>query len=144
VLTGGTDNHLLLADVAAGFGLTGRQAEQALRDVGMTLNRNSLPGDVNGPWYTSGLRLGTPALTTLGMGPGELDEIADVTARVLAATTPQAGSKAKFATDGSVVDEARKRIAALLSQFPLYPQLELTHVQPDDFGLTAFEQRGAV
>ena len=59
VATGGTDNHIVLADVAASYGLTGRQAESALRTVGMTLNRNSLPFDVNGPWYTSGLRLGT-------------------------------------------------------------------------------------
>jgi len=69
VLTGGTDNHLLLVDVAGSFGPTGRQAESALRECRFTLNRNSLPGDVNGPWYTSGLRIGTPAVTTLGMGP---------------------------------------------------------------------------
>jgi glycine hydroxymethyltransferase len=147
VLTGGTDNHLLLVDVADGFGLTGRQAEQALRECGMTLNRNSLPGDVNGPWYTSGLRLGTPALTTLGMGPDEMDEIADIAARVLAATTPRPGedgkpaSKAKFATEPGVVDEAGKRVHALLTQYPLYPQIDLAHVRPEDVGLNAFESR---
>ncbi len=59
VPTRGTDNHLLLVDVAKSYGLTGRHAESALRDCGITLNRNSLPFDANGPWYTSGLRLGT-------------------------------------------------------------------------------------
>src|SRR6476660_4721323 len=88
VATGGTDNHIVLADVTASFGLTGRQAESALRAVGMTLNRNSLPFDANGPWYTSGLRLGTPALTTLGMGVDEMREIAEVIAAILHATEP--------------------------------------------------------
>jgi len=149
VLTGGTDNHLLLVDVEEGFGLTGRQAEQALRDCGMTLNRNSLPGDPNGAWYTSGLRLGTPALTTLGMGPGEMEEIADIISRVLAATSPAQGeggkpaSKAKFSTQPDAVHEAGKRVHALLSQHVLYPNLDLDHVHPADFGLTAFEHRGA-
>ncbi|MBF0246238.1 MAG: hypothetical protein HQL31_13390, partial [Planctomycetes bacterium] len=58
------------------FGLTGRQGENALREAGITLNRNSIPFDPNGAWYTSGLRLGTPALTTLGMGREEMKEIA--------------------------------------------------------------------
>ena len=60
----------MLADVAASFGLTGRQAESALLEAGVVSNRNSVPRDVNGAWYTSGIRLGTPALTTLGFGPG--------------------------------------------------------------------------
>ena len=101
VLTGGTDNHLLLVDVAQSFGLTGRQAESALRECRFTLNRNSLPGDANGPWYTSGLRVGTPAVTTLGMGTAEMREIAAVAKTVLAATKPGPGadgqpSKAKY------------------------------------------------
>jgi len=74
VVSGGTDNHLCLVDVRP-YGLTGRQAESALRECGITLNRNSIPFDPNGPWYTSGLRLGTPAVTTLGMGQGEMSEI---------------------------------------------------------------------
>ena len=68
----------MLADVAASFGLTGRQAESALLEAGVVTNRNSVPRDPNGAWYTSGIRLGTPALTTLGFGPDELDEIADI------------------------------------------------------------------
>jgi glycine hydroxymethyltransferase len=78
LITGGTDNHLVLADVAASFGLTGRQAEAALLEAGVVTNRNSVPRDPNGAWYTSGIRLGTPALTTLGMGTSELDEVADI------------------------------------------------------------------
>ena len=68
VLTGGTDNHLLVVDVASTHGITGRQAEDAVRKCGITLNRNPIPFDANGPWYTSGLRFGAAAVTTLGMG----------------------------------------------------------------------------
>jgi glycine hydroxymethyltransferase len=134
VATGGTDNHLVLADVTSSFGLTGRQAESALRAVGMTLNRNSLPFDPNGPWYTSGLRLGTPAITTLGMGPDEVDEIAAVAADVLAATTPTVVNgkpgKAKYETEVKAEQEARARIAALTGKFPVYPELDLSLVEP--------------
>ena len=87
VVTGGTDNHLVLIDVR-GVGLNGRQAEAALRAAGVTLNRNVVPDETNGPWYTSGLRLGTPAVTTLGMGADEMREIADIVAGVLRATSP--------------------------------------------------------
>ena len=71
------------------FGLNGRQAEAALRAAGITLNRNVVPDETNGPWYTSGLRLGTPAITTLGMGADDMREIADVLADVLHATSPR-------------------------------------------------------
>ncbi len=130
VPTGGTDNHLLLIDVRS-FGLTGRQAETAVRRCGITLNRNSLPFDPNGPWYTSGLRIGTPAVTTLGMGPGEMKEIAAVLKLILAHTKAEAGaegqapSKAKFSIDAAAEREARGRIHALLASFPVYPQLDL-------------------
>jgi glycine hydroxymethyltransferase len=125
LVTGGTDNHLVLADVAASYGLTGRQAETALIESGVVTNRNSVPRDPNGAWYTSGIRLGTPALTTLGMGPAELDEVADIMATALAATTPQAGSKAKHQLDTSVADACRARCADLLARYPLYPQIQL-------------------
>ena len=99
----------------------------------MTLNRNSLPFDANGPWYTSGLRLGTPALTTLGMGPDELDEIADVTALVLRATTPVGvdgkPGKARYETESKTVQEARARVAALSDKFPVYPEIDLSVVE---------------
>jgi glycine hydroxymethyltransferase len=125
LVTGGTDNHLVLADVAASYGLTGRQAETALIEAGVVTNRNSVPRDPNGAWYTSGIRLGTPALTTLGMGPAELDEVADIMATALAATTPQAGSKAKHQLDTSVAEACRARCADLLARHPLYPQIQL-------------------
>jgi glycine hydroxymethyltransferase len=125
LVTGGTDNHLVLADVAVSYGLTGRQAETALIEAGVVTNRNSVPRDPNGAWYTSGIRLGTPALTTLGMGPAELDEVADIMATALAATTPQAGSKAKHQLDTSVAEACRARCADLLSRYPLYPQIQL-------------------
>ena len=125
VLTGGTDNHLVLVDVAESFGLTGRQAESALRSCGMTLNRNSLPFDANGPWYTSGLRLGTPAVTTLGMGAAEMTEIADIITSVLAQTTPAADSKAKYTLADEVVTGAKQRAGDLLARYPLYPEIDL-------------------
>jgi glycine hydroxymethyltransferase len=128
VLTNGTDNHLLLVDVAKSYGLTGRQAESALREAGVTLNRNSLPQDPNGPWYTSGLRLGTPATTTLGMGPREMAEIASVVKLVLSntkpGTTPQGTpSPAKYVTEPAAQSSARARVSELLKGFPLYPEL---------------------
>ena len=130
VLTGGTDNHIVLADVAASYGLTGRQAESALRSVGLTLNRNSLPFDANGPWYTSGLRIGTPAITTLGMGADEVREIVDIMTSVLravrAVTAPDGVvSKAKFGLDETVAKEARSRVTDLLARFPLYPSINM-------------------
>ncbi|MET0795633.1 MAG: serine hydroxymethyltransferase, partial [Polyangiaceae bacterium] len=101
VMTGGTDNHIVLVDVDTRYGLTGRQAESALRECKITLNRNSLPFDTNGPWYTSGLRLGSAALTTLGMGENEMREVARILRTVLDRVSPtvQADgqpSKAKF------------------------------------------------
>ena len=134
VLTGGTENHLLLLDVAAAFGLTGRQAESAVRECRITLNRNALPFDGNGPWYTSGLRVGTPAATTLGMGPDEMREIAAILKLVLAATQPttiESGDKkgqkslAKYTVDETAATEARSRIGALLGRFPLYPEIDV-------------------
>jgi glycine hydroxymethyltransferase len=129
VLTGGTDNHLVMLDVR-GFGLNGRQAEAALRAANLTCNRNVIPNDPNGAWYTSGLRLGSPALTTLGMGREEVREIARVIQSVLAATRPgvtNSGepSQVKFETDSNVLEKARGAVAELLARYPLYPQLDL-------------------
>lgn len=128
VLTEGTDNHLLLVDVSKSYGLTGRQAESALRECGVTLNRNSLPEDPNGPWYTSGLRFGTPATTTLGMGPTEMSEIASIVKLVLSNTKPSTTkqgkpSLAKYVLEDSVREQAQSRVASLLEGYPLYPEL---------------------
>src|SRR6185295_14806540 len=91
LVTGGTDNHLVLCDVHRSYGLTGRQAEAALVDAGIVTNRNTIPGDPNGAWYTSGVRLGTPALTTLGLGPAEMDEVADLIDGTLRSTERATG-----------------------------------------------------
>jgi len=128
VTTGGTDNHLFLVDLRDS-GLTGRQAESALRECGITLNRNSLPFDPNGPWYTSGLRIGTPAVTTLGMGKEEMKEIASIIKLVLDNTKPVVVngevSKAKYEIPEKIKIEARQRVKNLLSRFVLYPEIDL-------------------
>ena len=124
VVTGGTDNHLLLID-ARPFGLSGRQAESALREAGVTVNRNVIPYDPNGAWYTSGVRVGTPAATTLGMGPAEMREIASIMYGVLSVTEADPSSKARFQLPEAVKDGAQKRVADLLAAHPLYPQIRL-------------------
>jgi len=134
VVTGGTDNHLLLIDVCP-FGLTGRQAESALRECGITLNRNALPLDPHGPWYTSGLRIGTAAVTSLGMAEGEMAEIAALIRAVLADTAPLGSSRAKYTVRPQTVRDVRERVAALLERFPVYPQLDLPFLQAH-FALT--------
>ena len=137
VATGSTDNHLLLLDVRQ-FGLNGRQAESAVRESGITLNRNSLPFDPNGPWFTSGLRVGTPAVTTLGMGPSEMVEIARIIKLVLAATKPSviktgkdAGkpSLSKIEIDPPKLEQARALVAKLLGRFPVYPSIDVEYLR---------------
>ena len=132
ITSDGTDNHLIVIDIR-NFGLTGRQAENAIRQVGITLNRNSIPFDPNGAWYTSGLRLGTPALTTRGMKEEQMCQIAQIIISVLEATEANtiasganAGkkSKAKATTKASVVQEATNKVYKILEQFELYPQLD--------------------
>jgi glycine hydroxymethyltransferase len=126
LVSGGTSNHLVLMDVAASYELTGRQAESALLDAGVVANRNSVPRDPNGAWYTSGIRLGTPALTTLGFGPAEMDEIAEIITVALRATAPAAaGARAKYTLDDRVAASSRERCAELLSRHPLYPGIQL-------------------
>ena len=92
LVTGGTDNHLVLLDVTS-FGLTGRQAESALLDSGVVTNRNAIPADPNGAWYTSGVRLGTPALTTRGFGADDFDRVAELVVEVLSNTQPEGNSR---------------------------------------------------
>jgi glycine hydroxymethyltransferase len=127
--TGGTDNHLLVFDVASTFGLTGRQAEIALREAHFTVNRNSIPYDKNGPWYTSGVRVGTAAATTLGMKEGEMRLIGDLIVDLLRATKPalsekgQELSRAKVEIEPSALGSVKHRVGELLRAFPLYPEL---------------------
>ncbi len=138
IATGGTDNHLMLINVAESRGLTGRQAAGALRECGITLNFNSLPYDPNGPLITSGLRLGTPAVTTLGMGEEEMKEIAAIIRLVLDGTRPdliksgdKAGkpSKRAYVLGDAVRKDALARTKALIDRFPVYPQLDLAFLQ---------------
>lgn len=130
LVTDGTDNHLVLLDVATSFGLTGRQAESALLDSGVVTNRNSIPRDPNGAWYTSGVRIGTPALTSRGFGPDEFDQVAELIAGVLSNTTPVTAStgkpgKARYAIVDGVAARTKDAAAELLAANPLYPGLEL-------------------
>ena len=137
IQTNGTDNHLMLLDVSD-LGLNGRQAESILLTCGIILNRNALPFDKNGPWYTSGLRIGTPAVTTLGMGPEEMKEIASIITTVLRNARPatitkgeKAGtlSKSKAVIDPEVKAQSIKRVESLLSRFVLYPELDLQFLE---------------
>ena len=129
LVTGGTDNHIVLLDVSS-FGLTGRQAESALLDSGIVTNRNSVPNDPNGAWYTSGIRLGTPALTSRGFTTSDMDEVAAMITDVLKKTTPTTTKdgkpgKAKYELAPEVADESKDRAAKLLDLHPLYPGLTL-------------------
>lgn len=129
LVTGGTDNHLVLLDVGS-FGLTGRQAESALLDSGIVTNRNSVPNDPNGAWYTTGVRIGTPALTTRGFGAAEFDRVAELITDVLKSTTPVATAagapgKARYDLAEGTAERTRAAAAELLAANPLYPGLEL-------------------
>lgn len=129
LVTGGTDNHLVLIDTG-NLGLTGRQAESALLDSGVVTNRNSIPHDPNGAWYTTGVRLGTPALTSRGLGTAEFDRVAELITQVLKNTTPVTASngkpgKAKYTIADGVAERTQAAANELLADFPLYPGLQL-------------------
>jgi glycine hydroxymethyltransferase len=129
LVTGGTDNHLVLLDVST-YGITGRQAESALLESGIVTNRNSIPRDPNGAWFTSGIRLGTPALTTRDFGPAELDEVAELIVTVLKSTSqkPAASgnpSKVHYILEDGVAARVFGRAEDLLSKHPLYPSIDL-------------------
>lgn len=111
VVSGGTDNHLILMDLRS-IGLTGKQADQLVSQVNITANKNTVPFDPESPFVTSGLRLGSPAMTTRGMNTAEFAEIANIIADRL------------LAPDDQAVEQAcRRRVAALCDRFPLYPHL---------------------
>jgi len=111
LISGGTDNHLILVDVR-NLGLTGKRAEALLDEVGITVNKNTIPYDPESPFVTSGIRIGTPAVTTRGFDEAAMVEIADIMAAVL-----------KNPDDAAVKAEARARVKALCERFPLYPDL---------------------
>lgn len=129
LVTGDTENHMVIVDVSS-QNITGRQAESALRQAHITCNRNAIPFDPNGPWYTSGVRLGTPALTTLGMGKEEMRVIGKIIATVLkntqAAPSIKGGvSKSLIKTDAALIDQRRTEVLELLDNYPLYPEVRL-------------------
>ena len=107
IVSGGTDTHLMLVDLRP-KGLTGKVAEQLLGRAGITVNKNTIPDDPQSPFVTSGIRLGTPALTTRGMGPAEMRRVAELIDRVL---THQ---------DEATAARARQDVDALAGGFPLY------------------------
>lgn len=112
IVSGGTDNHLFLCDLRP-LGITGKEAESLLDSVGITVNKNAIPFDEQPPTVTSGIRIGTPAVTTRGMKEEEMDLIADLIFRVLT-------SKG----DARVLESVRKEVRELCKAFPLYPELE--------------------
>ena len=133
--TGGTDNHLMLCDVTV-YGLTGKQAEAALFACGVTANANALPYDKNGAWWTSGIRIGTPGLTTLGMNETDMKEVADIIDFVLKGTKPgltKEGkpAKGKIDLDQKVQEEAKARVNKLLAAHVLYPELDLDFLKKE-------------
>jgi len=108
IVSGGTDNHLLLLDVSK-LGLTGKVAEKVLDEIGITTNKNAIPFDKESPSITSGIRVGTAAVTTRGCKENEMKEIAKIIAMTL-----------KNIDNQDVKEEASKRVAQLTDQFPLY------------------------
>src|SRR5690606_27976200 len=110
LVSGGTDNHLLLVDLRLSHPeLTGKSAEEALEAAGITVNKNTVPGETRSPFVTSGLRIGTSALTTRGMGEAEMHRIGEWIARVLAAPT-----------DERLIQRTRDEVTELSQGFPLH------------------------
>jgi glycine hydroxymethyltransferase len=109
LVSGGTDNHLMLVDVFS-KGITGKVAEAALGKAGITVNKNAIPFDQNPPMVASGIRIGTPAVTTRGMREAEMDVIADLITRAL-----------KTPDDDKALGMIRTEVETLCRKFPLYP-----------------------
>jgi len=110
LVSGGTDNHLMLVDVFS-RGITGKAAEAALGKAGITVNKNAIPFDTNPPMVASGIRIGTPAVTTRGMGESEMDLVGDFIIRALA-----------HAEDDALLGSIKQEVEALCLKFPLYPE----------------------
>ncbi|WP_347815199.1 serine hydroxymethyltransferase [Rossellomorea sp. DA94] len=110
LVSGGSDNHLLLIDTRS-LGLTGKVAEKVLDEIGITVNKNTIPFDPESPFVTSGVRIGTAAVTSRGFGLEDMDEIASIMALTL-----------KNHEDEAKLEEARKRVLDLTSNFELYPE----------------------
>ena len=124
IITGGTDNHLLLINVYESFKITGRQAELALYESNISVNRNCIPNDKMGPWYTSGIRIGTPALTTLGMKEKEMKQIAEIIVLLLKNVKP-INYQSKYKIKKEILSKTKTMVKDLLLHFLLYPQITL-------------------
>ncbi|MEB7408794.1 serine hydroxymethyltransferase [Mammaliicoccus sciuri] len=109
IVSGGTDNHLICVDVKGSLGITGKLAENALDEVGITCNKNTIPFDQEKPFVTSGIRLGTPAVTSRGFDEEAVEEVGRIIALVL-----------KNPEDEQTLKEAHERVLSLTSKFPLY------------------------
>jgi len=114
IVSGGTDTHLFLVDLTES-GVTGKAAEKALEKADITVNKNTIPRETRSPFVTSGIRVGTPAVTTRGMGVKEMSEIAAMMARVIGAIEDQKG-----AANESLLSEVRSQVSELTQRFPLY------------------------
>ena len=112
LVSGGTDNHLMLVDVFS-KGITGKAAEAALGKAGITVNKNAIPFDQNPPMIASGIRVGTPAITSRGMREAEMDRVAEFIARALASPD-----------DEGALDRIKGEVEALCRKFPLYPEVQ--------------------
>jgi len=111
IVTGGTDSHIVLVDLR-NFGLTGKEVEEALGKANITVNKNAIPFDPQKPWITSGIRIGTPAVTTRGMKEEEMRRIAKMIAAVV-----------KNIGDDKIIERVKEEVKELCEQFPLYPEL---------------------
>jgi glycine hydroxymethyltransferase len=109
LVSGGTDNHLILIDLR-NRDLTGKKAEAALGAAGITVNKNMVPFDTQSPFVTSGIRLGSPAMTTRGLGPAEFEQLVELMDRVLS-----------DADNETIQDAVRHDVEAICRRFPLYP-----------------------
>ena len=108
LVSDGTDNHLLLVDLT-NFNITGKEAEEALDKAGITVNKNTIPFDTKPPTITSGIRIGTPSVTTRGMGISEMEEIAEIIEKVI-----------KNISNEKVIKDMHKRVRSLCKRFPIY------------------------
>jgi len=118
IVSGGTDNHLFLIDLGADF-ISGKKAERWLGLADITLNKNTVPFDTRKPYIASGLRIGTPAVTTRGMGPAEMKKIAELIDRVLRADEDKE-DEAKMAAFAAEMEAVKSEVHALTARFPLY------------------------
>ncbi|HHW19999.1 serine hydroxymethyltransferase [Thermodesulfovibrio thiophilus] len=108
LVSDGTDNHLMLVDLT-NFNITGKEAEEGLDKAGITVNKNTIPFDTKPPTVTSGIRIGTPSVTTRGMGENEMEEIAEIIERVI-----------KNVSNNAVIKDMKRKVQALCEKFPIY------------------------